>query len=389
MKSDRVLIVGGGIGGLAAAVALRRVGIAATVFERAPELQEVGAGLSLWSNAIKTLDRLGLADEVIARGSVIHRAQTLTAAGRKLSEAPLGNISRQAGAPSVCVHRADVQAVLARAVDDIRLGAVCVGIEEDGTGVTVRFADGRRERGALLIGADGIRSVVRSHLHGPFTPRPAGYVAYRGITNFPLPDDPPDRSRLAMGPGSQAGILPCGLGRTYWFATAPLTAPVIDPKAEALAAFREWLPLLPRVIDATMPAAVLRHDVFDLASVWPWGRGRVTLLGDAAHATTPNLGQGACQAIEDSIVLADTLRRRGPTAEGLRDYEGVRRARTERVVRLSRQMGRMLQWKNPLAVWMRNCLLGSRIGRRKSEALFAELLGFDVPELPAAVSGRP
>lgn len=383
---SRVVIVGGGIGGLAAAVALERVGIEAAVFERAPALKEVGAGLSLWSNAVRALHQLGLADPIVARGSVIERAQTLTAAGRLLSEAPLGDISRKAGAPSVCVHRADVQQVLAGAVGRLHLGAACVAIHQDAAGVTVGFADGRRERGDLLIGADGLRSAVRAHLHGPFEPRPAGYVAYRGMADFTLPDDPADRSRLAMGPGSQAGILPCGPGRTYWFATTPAAGPSISPKAEALTRFADWLPLLPRVIEATDPAAVMRHDIFDLPPVWPWGRGRLTLLGDAAHATTPNLGQGACQAIEDALVLADYVRRHGPTADGLRHYEEARRRRTERIVRLSRQMGRMLQWQNPLAVWGRNRLLASRLGRRQGEALFAELLGYDVPEL---VEARP
>jgi 2-polyprenyl-6-methoxyphenol hydroxylase-like FAD-dependent oxidoreductase len=385
MASDRVLIVGGGIGGLAAAVALKRIGIEAAVFERAPELKEVGAGLSLWSNAIKGLGRLGLADEVVARGSVIERAQTLTAAGRLLSEAPLGAISRAAGAPSVCIHRADVQQVLASATGIVHLGAACTAIRDDADGVTVQFANGQQERGALLVGADGLRSVVRAHLHGPFEPRPAGYLAYRGMARFTLPDDPPDRSRLAMGPGSQAGVFPCGPDRTYWFATTPAAGPPLDPKAEALSRFRDWLPLLPRVIEATDPAAVMRHDIFDLPPVWPWGRGRVTLLGDAAHATTPNLGQGACQAIEDAVVLADSLRQSGPTAAGLRRYEEARRARTERIVRLSRQMGRILQWKKPLAVWLRNRMLGSRPGRKHGERLFEELLAYDVPELPAAM----
>jgi 2-polyprenyl-6-methoxyphenol hydroxylase-like FAD-dependent oxidoreductase len=375
--ADRVLIVGGGIGGLAAAVALKRAGIVAEVFERAAELREVGAGLSLWSNAVKALGRLGLADDVVARGTVLERALTLTADGDVLSDAPLGDIGRRAGAPSVCVHRADVQQVLAAAAAPVRLGAECVGVEPDGDGVTVRFADGREERGTLLIGADGIGSAVRAHLHGPVEPRRAGYVAYRGMAGYDLPEPRPDRSRLIVGRGAQAGIFPCGRGRVYWFATAPTpTAPQGkgDLKGEAIERFRDWLPLLPAVIEATAAHAVMRHDITDLTPVWPWGRGRVTLLGDAAHATTPNLGQGACQAVEDAVVLADSLRREGVNEAGLRHYEEARRGRTERVVRLSRSTGRVLQWKHPVAVWLRDRMMRSRYGRRQGAAMFEELL---------------
>src|SRR5262249_36522611 len=155
--AKRVLIVGGGPGGLAAAVALRHAGIEAEVFERASKLQEVGAGLSLWSNAIAALAHLGLADAVVARGPVLARALSPTAGGRLLSNAPLGEIGRRAGHPSVCIHRADLQDVLAAAARPV-LGAECTGVVEDADGVTVRFADGREERGALVIGADGIRS---------------------------------------------------------------------------------------------------------------------------------------------------------------------------------------------------------------------------------------
>jgi 2-polyprenyl-6-methoxyphenol hydroxylase-like FAD-dependent oxidoreductase len=389
---SRVIIIGGGPGGLAAAVALRRVGIDAAMFERAPELREVGAALSLWSNAITALRRLGLDEAVIARGTVIERALTLTADGRLLSEAPLGEIGRSAGAPSVCAHRADLQAVLAEGVETIRLGAECIAVEQDDSGVTARFADGRAERGALLIGADGIRSAVRAHLHGTAEPRRAGYVAYRGIARGNLlPESSPDRSRLVLGPGAQAGIFPCGPGRVYWFATAPApdappAGPPGDLKTEALEKFRRWLPLLTAVINATDASAVMRHDIVDLPPVWPWGRGRVSLLGDAAHATTPNLGQGACQALEDAVVLADCLRREGATPSGLRCYEEARRQRTERVVRLSRSMGKVLQWKNPLAVWFRNRLMSSRTGQRQAATVFEELLGYELPELPTASS---
>jgi 2-polyprenyl-6-methoxyphenol hydroxylase-like FAD-dependent oxidoreductase len=378
--SERVIIVGGGPGGLAASIALRKVGIAATVFERAPELKEVGAGLSLWSNAMTALAQIGLADAVIASGTILDRALTLTAKGKQLSDVSLGDISRRVGRPSVCVHRADLQQVLAAAAQPV-LGAECVKVVEDADGVTVQFADGRSERGALVIGADGIRSAIRAHLHGPAKPRRAGYVAFRGVARYELPEPSPDRSRLILGPGAQAGIFPCGMGRVYWFATSPAPdAPPTDPpgefKARALELFGNWLPLLTNVIDSTDSGAVMRHDITDLPPIWPWGRGRLSLLGDAAHATTPNLGQGACQAIEDAIVLAHCICRDGLTPTALRNYEEARRERTERIVRLSRSMGRILQWKNPINVWLRNGIMGSRIGRRQGIVVFEELLDY-------------
>jgi len=377
-SANRVLIVGGGPGGLAAAAALKRIGVDCAVFERAAELHEVGAGLSLWSNAMTALARIGLADAVIARGTVLERALTLTADGRVLSNLDLGDIGQRIGQPSACVHRADLQQVLAKAAGPI-LGSECTSISEDADGVTVHLADGRNERGALAIGADGSRSAVRAQLHGPQEPQRAGYLAYRGMARCELPESPPDRSRLLLGPGAQAGLFPCGGGRVYWFATAPSAAPppngpAVNLKAEAQEQFRTWLPLLREVIAATPATAVMRHDITDLPHVWPWGRGRLSLLGDAAHATTPNLGQGACQALEDAVALADSIKRNGVRPEALRDYEQSRRQRTERIVRLSRSSGKMLQWKNPIAVWLRNRAMASRIGQRQGRAMFEELL---------------
>lgn len=389
-RSSRVFIVGGGIGGLAAALALGRVGIQAEVFERAPALEEVGAGLSLWSNAVAALRRLGLDEAVLSRGTVIGRSVTMDHRGRTLGEESIADLGRRAGHPSACVHRADLQGILAGSLESgrLRLGAAVDGVEQDAEGVTIRRADGQTERGALLVGADGLHSVVRAQLHRPAPPRYAGYVAYRGLARFEHPEVPPGTMRLLVGPGSQVGLLPCGPGRLYWFATvnAPGVGRPPGGAAEVRARFRDWYAPVPAMIEATDDAAILRNDILDRPPIWPWGLGRATLLGDAAHPTTPNLGQGACQALEDAVALADRLRRDGLTPDALRTYEASRRRRTELVIRQSWSMGRVLQWEGRPATWLRDALIRSPFGRRRARALFEELLNHESPDLGPIVA---
>ncbi len=387
MTADRVLIVGGGIGGLAAAAALRRVGIQAALFERAAKLQEVGAGLSLWSNAVTALARLGLKEVIVEQGSTIESAVTLTAQGRILSQVPIGDLGREIGSPSVGVHRADLQQALLAAVEPqpVQLGAECTSVDQDAEGVTVRFADGREARGSILIGADGIQSAVRRQLWGHAPPRYAGYFAFRGIAVCEHPDLPPGVTKLGLGAGTQIGLLHCGAGRIYWFATinGPQGAhnPAGSFKREALERFKGWLPLVTAVVEATEESALLGNDILDRPPVRRWGRGRISLLGDAAHPTTPNLGQGACQALEDAVVLADSLHRKGLTEAGLRSYEEARRRRTAMITRQSWWLGKLFQLENPLAIWVRNGLSSTGASRERTVATFKTLLSYQVPEL--------
>lgn len=387
VETGKALIIGGGIGGLAAAVALRKVGIDATVFERAPEIREVGAGLSLWSNAVKALRRLGLEERVVASGSVIERIRTVTADGELLSETDIGALSRRCGAPSICVHRADLQRTLAEAIEpaQLRTGCTCDGFEQDSTSVGARFEGGLAERGAFLIGADGIHSIVRDQLLGKAAPRYAGYTAWRGIAQFQHADLPDGLSVFALGRGTQIGLFHCGSGRVYWFVTKnALAGRLVSAgrhKNELLNTFRDWLPLVPAVIEATEEAAIFQNDIIDRPPTWPWGNGHVTLLGDAIHATTPNLGQGACQALEDAVVLADSLRRANTAEAGLRDYEQRRRERTAMVTRQSWSLGKVFQLQNPVAVWFRNWSMRTRYGQRQGELVFDKLLSYEVPEL--------
>jgi 2-polyprenyl-6-methoxyphenol hydroxylase-like FAD-dependent oxidoreductase len=364
--SKRAVIIGGGIGGVSAAIALRRVGLEVEVFERAPELKEVGAGITLWSNAVRALRHIGVGDELAAVSTPLDRSQIRTWRGKVLSEVSLGEVGRKIGAPSIGIHRADLLDVLVRAVPChlIRLGATCVGFEQDAGTVTARFADSSRATGDLLIGADGLRSQVREQVLGAQKPRYGGYGAWRGVARFEHPDYPPGLTALSIGRGSEVGMLPIGKGRTYWFAS--INRPEGRPaaagghKSEALDMLRRWHSPIPALIEATDASAILYNDICDREPVRRWGEGRVTLMGDAAHPTTPHLGQGACQAIEDAVVIARRLAQLvdgGDVAGTLRAYEAERYDRTAAIVYDSRKLGKMLRLRNPVACWLRNTLL--------------------------------
>jgi 2-polyprenyl-6-methoxyphenol hydroxylase-like FAD-dependent oxidoreductase len=370
----RAMIVGAGIGGLTAAIALRRAGIEATVFERAGEIKEVGAGILLAANAVRALGELGLLHEVSQLGTPASAGLIHSWRGETLAEVPARELEKSFGAPSVAVHRADLQSFLLKKAgeEDVVLGAECSGFEHDDAGVTAIFADGTVERGELLIGADGLYSTVRASLLGRAKPRYAGYSAWRAVVE-------PGRELLPWGTGFESwgrgarfGCAHIGSGRVYWFATrnapegerdGPVGSPS-GPKSALTRLFEGWHHPVHDLIAETEEWAIRRDDLYDRAPLsGSWGEGCVTLLGDAAHPATPNLGQGACQAIEDAVELARCLGRvvqtnakdRVPPA--LRRYEGRRGERTAWIVRRSRALGRIGQIENPLLCWLRDAAL--------------------------------
>ncbi len=368
----RALIIGGGIGGLATGIALRRIGWEVNVFERAAELREVGAGLGIWANAMRALDRLGLAEAIrIARppapsgGIYTWRGQPVMTESHEALEQRVGEIS-------VVLHRAELLDLLygALGAEYVSLGRLCARISQNETGVTAVFADGSQITGDLLIGADGINSVVRAQIIGDGAPIYAGYVAYRGVTQF-------DPTRIIAGEywgrGKRFGMAPMSGDRVYWWATrnAPAGDRMHAAEAHALLCtlFKEWADPIPVIIEATDPEAVLQHDIADRQPLERWSAGRVTLLGDAAHPTTPNLGQGACQALEDAVALADALAAHDDIAMALRDYERRRIPRTSRIVLQSRRIGQIGQWSNPLACSLRDSLLRNLFAPRQAAAI--------------------
>ena len=340
-------VVGGGIGGLAAARALQQAGWTVQVLERADRLDPVGAGISLWPNAVHALRALDIPLPVPATDPSVGGIRT--ARGQWLSRTRPAALPARYGAPLIAVHRAQLQQAL---LASLRPGTVVTGAHVNG--VHHRPGDVRVEhtRGTshadLVVLADGLASQTRHLVTGP-RPRAryAGYTAWRGLTRPGA--DVPDVSAASesWGRGQRFGIVPLADGRIYWFATA--NAPQGEhagagEHAEVLRRFATWHPPISQVLHVTDPSRVLRHDVFDLRPhPTRFVHGRLVLLGDAAHAMTPNLGQGACQALEDAATLGVLA---GPDADldtALARYDALRRSRTRSISTRSRQLGRLGQ----------------------------------------------
>jgi 2-polyprenyl-6-methoxyphenol hydroxylase-like FAD-dependent oxidoreductase len=364
----KAIIIGAGIGGLTAAIALRRAGVEAVVYERANDVQavQVGGGIHLWHNGMRGLQRAGLAEQVEALGgrdAAVETAEFSTASGRRLGTWPLGTLERKLGAPTVGVARPELHRVIIDALDAdaLRLGSPCEGFVEQGGSAVACFAGGREERADVLIGADGIRSVVRAQLHGDEEPEFAGYASWQGFAEFEDDHAPPGLFRVVFGRGARFLHYWLGPNRMYWegiFATTPGGG---DPdggrKDAVLARFSGWREPIEAIVAATPAEAINRADIYHRKPLKTWGAGRVTLLGDAAHPMTNALGQGGNQAIEDALVLTSRLTAADDAAAGLRAYERSRIGRTATIVRLSSFMTALSRLDNPAAVAARNVYL--------------------------------
>jgi 2-polyprenyl-6-methoxyphenol hydroxylase-like FAD-dependent oxidoreductase len=367
----KAVVIGAGIGGLTAAISLRRAGVEAVVFERATELREVGAGIALWANAAKALRKLGLYEAVRDRAAEIG-GETRTWRGRKLFAIPADAMRSRFGEASLVMHRADLQATLLAALpkDVVTLGTKLESFSQDGETVVAHFSEGREETADLLVGADGLRSTVRARILGDGPPRYAGFTAWRGIAEG-VEGLVPDGVGLNLwGRGMEFGLISIGRGRAYWYLSrnAPEGEGPTGRKEEVLRRLRGWYSAARTAVEATEDARILRNDIYDREPAGRWGEGNATLLGDAAHPMTPNLGQGACQAIEDAVVLADAVRLSDSAASALRSYEARRIRRTGAVVRASRSMARVLQIEAPLLCGVRDAGVrlmpaGARMGR--------------------------
>ena len=341
-------IIGAGIGGVAAAVALHRAGIDATVYERAAELREVGAGMMLWPNATRVLKELGLLDRIAASSGPNQHFLVRASAGAILMDIGLGRFE----VPALCTRRSDLLDALLSALptECVRLGHDFESFEPRENDVRVHFTGGAAPaEHDFVIGADGIRSRVRLQLLGVHEPVYRGYTVWRGLARIEGAV-PTGSNSETWGRGKRFGILNTGGDRFTWYATANTGSGHVDSsqgrRSELLRMFAGWHEPVEALIAATEESNILKNGAYDLAPLKRWGQGRVMLLGDAAHPCTPNLGLGGCMALEDALVLAKSFCKEATPESALRRYESLRRRRTRHVQQRSLLMGNIGQWEN-------------------------------------------
>jgi 2-polyprenyl-6-methoxyphenol hydroxylase-like FAD-dependent oxidoreductase len=355
----KVVVAGGGIGGLTLALALARGGVEVEVHEKYDHLQSRATGFTIWSYAVRHLLDLGVDPDTLARlGSPIEATELRSRHGRLIESLPVGEASRRLGAPTYDIQRHGLQEALIEALgaDRVKMGSEVVGVEQDATGATVLLQDGGRATGDLVIGADGAHSTLRDGVAGRHLElRYSGFGGWGTVIPF-THELLPERHHVEIWEkGSKGGVADVGDGHARWYVMhrAPAGGDAPVHKEEILAHIDGWYELLGAAVEATPQEAIVRTEAWDLAPMTTWIDGRVVLLGDAAHATTPFAAMGACMAIEDASLLGRLLLEQ-PWEQALPQYERERKKRAEEVVKHGRTMGRISQLQSTVALWLRD-----------------------------------
>ena len=361
------IIIGGGIGGLSASIGLGHAGIRAHVYERAPKIEEIGAGLSLWANGAKALGYLGVGDELAAATTPLEVVGTRTASNAALGLVDVRSVHDNVGAQSVAMHRGELLQILVNACDPdtIHADKEVRHVEQKSDRVIAHFSDGDRASADVLVAADGVLSPVRRQLVPEAAPAYAGYSTYRSVLDdFEPGVGWPRRAMIrTLSCGEYFGAGEIGPRRYLWFLTknGRLDEPEPDGRKAAVTSLvSSWAAPVRSFVEVTPEDDILLHPVYKLRPLRTWRFGRVVLLGDAAHPIEPALGMGASLAIEDAVVLARSLQQDPDPDRAFRIYEDRRMPRVRKLVRWSRMLARSEQMANLVTCRMRD--LATRLG---------------------------
>ena len=383
MNDKHIIIIGAGIGGLAVAAALRKARIAFTIYESAPAMRHGGAGIAVWANGLHALRQLGM-QGIPDYFHTNHGAVAIrTAEGRTIMSAEAGTLTERYGALSAVLHREKLHELLWQLASkpEIRCNKQLVHYEKlsetQGHKVGAIFADGSTAEADALVACDGAGSNARKVMLGNKAPRYSGYTAWRGISDFQLTEPMPGES---WGKGMRFGFFPLHDGRAYWFATRNARAETVykgNIRDNLLEWFGDWHKPIGDLIRHTPEKEILRNDLYDRDPVHNWCDGNVILLGDAAHPTTPNLGQGGCMAIEDAATLGKCLTAETNIAAAFATCNKLRHERAAQLVLKARRIGAVGQWSWTPAIALRNFLMRA-IGQRMQLRELDSIIGYRV-----------
>lgn len=354
-------VLGGGIAGLSVAIGLEKLGWNFLVFESAREIRPLGAGLGLAANAMKSFRKLGVYEEVVAVGRELDRFIIRDLQGKKITSTNTSRLAQKHGISNFTIHRAALHEALLKKASPGRVLTAkrSSAVQKEETGYRVFFEDGSECLCRYVLVTEGLNSPIRKQLFPEVAMRYAGYTCWRGVA---------DNSRLKIEETSETwagarrfGIVPLAGEQIYWFAC--VTAPESDPGygqfsiQDVRKLFSDFHPPVSEILEHTEEEALLHHDLYDLSPLPGYHRDGILLMGDAAHATTPNMGQGACMAIEDAAVFLDLAEQGREGLALLNEFEKRRQRKTQQVVKHSRLVGEVAHWQNPWAMFLRNTLL--------------------------------
>ncbi|ERJ60597.1 FAD-dependent monooxygenase [Sphingobacterium paucimobilis] len=378
------LIIGGGVAGLTAAIALQSINRDFRLFEQSQLLHGIGAGFGLAANAMQALDILGLKTEIEELGYYIDNYNIRSERGDILFSPDTKRIARQYSQKNFAIHRADLHAHLLSKIEPahVVLGKRAQKLEQKDNLVRVFFDDGSTYTAKYLLIADGVKSRLRQQLVPSSIPRYAGYTCWRATidnTDIQL-----DTGFETWGRAGRFGVTPLVDNRIYWYAcvNGPANSPLFKntTAGDLYHRFEHYHDPIPRILEATENKNLIWSDIIDIKPLQHLAYDNILIIGDAGHATTPNMGQGACQAIEDVAVLIDELQQNKTMVEAFRSFEKRRLERTRYITETSRQIGQVAQWENPVLITLRNTLAKGLPNRIKQHSL-SKLLSKDFMQI--------
>lgn len=368
-------IIGAGIGGLTTAIALEQKGFKTRIFEQAENITPIGAGIILANNAMQVYEKLGLRKIIEENGNPISSINITRANLKPLSKVDLSYFEKKFMVKNIAIHRGVLQQIL---IDKLNSSSFSLNhklkkVTKIPNGHSLEFQNGETIESTVLLGADGLNSIVRQKLFLNNTIRNANQICWRGITEYSLPQKHQNELNEAWGKAERFGFVQIATNKVYWYALKSFKKSKNEFNVNNIENyFCEYNTVIKNIISSTNKVQINTAEISDLKPTYNWHKENVCLIGDAAHATTPNIGQGACQAIEDAYILSECLAKYD-IHTAFKEFQKLRLPKAHQIVKASWMVGKMAHLSNPILIGIRNQMIRltpSAMNRKQSERIF-------------------